>query len=359
MSFLYNFGFGQEDELTQAASIQVEKGSILCIASAGDLALSLLALGGRKITAVDISEPQLHLCRLKSAAIQRLERADAAKFLGFMPAGARERQHWLAQCLPLMPPETAEFWNAHGAAIYSHGPIWSGRYERFLRRLRIFLKPVLGHAFKELAQCTDSISQNKIFDMQIDRPWLRMVFRFAFTPSVFSRRGMDPKSLAHRQSPVPLGAQYWSMLRAFCTNTSAASNTWLQLFTLGRLVSLDAAPAYLTPGGFERAKQALKFLCWVKSDALEFVHSQMPADTNKVCLSNLPDWLNADQFEELIGALACKLAPGSRLVWCYLHVRRNLTPSLSCRIRIFEDFGAHLREQDRFPFYHIVPAQIA
>jgi S-adenosylmethionine:diacylglycerol 3-amino-3-carboxypropyl transferase len=126
---------------------------------------------------------------------------------------------------------------------------------------------------------------------------------------------------------------------------------------LGHLVSLDAAPAYLTPMGFERAKQGLKFLQWVKSDMLEFVHSHMPADTNKVCLSNLPDWLNADQFEQLISALSCKLAPGSRLVWCYLHIRRDLPPNLSHQIRI-EDFGAHLREQDRFPFYHIVPAQI-
>ena len=72
MSFLYNFGFGQEDELTQAAAIEVENGNVLCIASAGDLPLSLLALGARKITAVDISESQLHLCLLKSAAIQGL-----------------------------------------------------------------------------------------------------------------------------------------------------------------------------------------------------------------------------------------------------------------------------------------------
>jgi S-adenosylmethionine:diacylglycerol 3-amino-3-carboxypropyl transferase len=243
--------------------------------------------------------------------------------------------------------------------MYNRGSIWCGRYEQFLGRLRIFLRPVLGPAFKELVQCTDCISQKKIFEKRINQGWLRMVFRFVFTPSIFSRRGMDPKSLAHRQSPVPLGDQYWAILRAFCTNTSAAANPWLQLHTLGRLVSLDAAPAYLNPAGFERTKQALKHLRWVKSDVLEFIRSQMPADTNKVCLSNLPDWLSSDQFAELIGTLACKLESGSCLVWCYLHVQRNLPPGLSRQIRIFEDLGARLREQDRFPFYHIVPAQIA
>jgi S-adenosylmethionine-diacylglycerol 3-amino-3-carboxypropyl transferase len=358
MSFVCNFGFGQEDELTQAASIQVENGNVLCIASAGDLALSLLALGARKVIAVDISEPQLHLCKLKSAAIQELERVDAAKFLGFMPAGPIERQRWFTQCLPLMPPETAEFWNVHGRDMYSRGPIWCGRYERFLSRLQALLRPALGHAFKELVQCTDRISQTEIFEKQINRAWLRMVFRFVFNPTVFSRRGMDPRSLAHRRSPVPLGDQYWTMLRAFCTNTSAAANPWLQLFMVGRLVSLDGAPAYLTPVGFARTKQSMKSLRWVKSDVLEFVRAQMPVDTNKVCLSNLADWLNADQFEELIGALSCKLAAGSRLVWCYLHVQHKLPPGLSSKIRISEDLGKRLREKDRFPFYHIVPAQI-
>jgi S-adenosylmethionine-diacylglycerol 3-amino-3-carboxypropyl transferase len=359
MSFLYNFGFSQEDERTQAAAIQVEDGNVLCIASAGDLPLSLLALGARRIIAVDISEPQLHLCRLKSAAIQSLQREDAAKLIGFVPASATDRKRWLAQCLPLMPSETAEFWNAHAAELCDKGAIANGRYEQFLRKLRILLRPALGRAFKDLVQCTDLRSQKEIFEKRINRPWLRFIFRLVFNPHVYSSRGMDPRSLAHRQSSVPLGDQYWAMLRAFCTHASAAANPWLQLLTLGCLISPDAVPAYLTPTGFERAKQALEFLRWEKSDLLAFVNDQMPADINKVCLSNLPDWLDADRFEELIGKLAGKLAPGSRLVWCYLHAHRHLSRDLSRQVLLNEDLGTRLREQDRFPFYNIVPAQIA
>lgn len=359
MPFLYDFGFGQEDELTQAAAIQAEGGRILCIASAGDLPLSLLALGASEIMAIDISEPQLHLCRLKSAAILGLQREDAAKFLGFMPAGATERKLWLTQCLPLMPSETAEFWNTHAAALCSKGAISCGRYEQFLDKLRIFLRPALGNAFKSMVQCSDCSSQKKIFEKQINRPWLRLIFRLVFDPRVFSGRGMDPRSLAHRESSIPLGDQYWSVFRAFCTNTPAAANPWLQLLTMGRLVSLDAAPAYLTPGGFEKAKRTMGFLNWVKSDVLAFVNNQMPTGMNKVCLSNLPDWLDADQFETLISTLACKLESGSHLVWRYLHAHRNLSADLSHRILLGEDLGVRLREKDRFPFYHIVPARIA
>lgn len=359
MAYLYNFGFGQEDERTQAAATQAENGNILCVASAGDLPLSLLALGARSVTAVDFSEPQLHLCRLKSASIQCLEREEAAGLLGFVPASASRRRRWLNECLPLMPPEAAEFWNAHAAAVCKKGAIWCGRHEQFLSRLRLLLRPALGHAFEELAHCTDCGSQTEIFEKRINRIWLRMVFRLAFHPHVFSRRGMDPRSLAHRQSPVSLGDQYWATFRGFCTRTPAAVNPWLQLFLTGRLISLDAAPAYLTPTGFNRVKQTLGFLRLVKNDLLAFVRDQMPADMNKVCLSNLPDWLNAEQFGELISDLARKLAPGSRLVWCYLHANRQLPSSLSRQVLLCEDLGARLHEQDRFPFYHIVPARIA
>ncbi len=359
MSFLYNFGFGQEDEVSQAVSIQVENGNVLCIASAGDLPLSLLALGARKILAIDISEPQLHLCRLKSAAIQRLEKEDAAKFIGFAPAGSSERKRWLSECLPLMPRESVEFWKAHAAEICIRGPIWCGRYEQFIRKLRILLRPVLGHAFEELIQCVDRTSQEEIFEKRINRPWLRLVFRFAFSPQVFSRRGMDPRSLAHRRSSVPLGDQYWTMFRAFCTNASASTNPWLQILAVGRLISPDALPAYLTPAGFNRAKRTLGSLSWVKADVVDFVSGGMPADIDKVCLSNLPDWLGAAEFDDLMENLAGRLASGSRLVWCYLHVNRSIPPGLSRTILIDEALGSSLRQRDRFPFYHIVPARIA
>jgi S-adenosylmethionine-diacylglycerol 3-amino-3-carboxypropyl transferase len=358
MAFLYNFGFSQEDERTQAAAIQAENGNILCIAGAGDLPLSLLAMGARKIIALDISEPQLHLCRLKSAAILGLQREDAAKFLGFMPSKPAERKRWLAQCIPLLSSETADFWNAHAAKLCSRGAILCGRYEQFLDKLRILLRPVLGKAFNSLTRCSERRSQIDIFEKRINRPWLRGIFRLAFDPRVFSGRGMDPKSLMHRESAIPLGLQYWAVFRAFCTNTPASANPWLQLSTLGRLASLDAAPAYLTPEGFETSKRAMNFLSWVKGDMLAFVNNPMPEEINKVCLSNLPDWMDAGRFEALLRSLACKLESGSLLVWCYLHAHRIVSAELSRQIILNEEFGAHLRDKDRFPFYHVVPAQI-
>lgn len=359
MTHLLNFGFSQEDEITEAAALGVEGGIVLSVASAGDTALSLLGLGARQVIAVDISEPQLHLCRLKAAAIECLEREPAAALLGFVVASTANRRRWFTQCKGVLPTTTEEFWRAREGVLCTRGAIWCGRYEQFIRRIQLILRPLLGRSFAKLVHCTTCSEQRELFDYRIGRPWLNAFFRLAFHPHIFSRRGVDPQSLEHRQNAIPLGEQYWENFRSFCVDTPAALNPWLQLHTIGHLVSLDAAPSYLTASGFAKVKQGIGRLRWVKCDLLAYVRDQLPAEVNKVHLSNLPDWFGAADFEEILCELAGKLQPKSRLVWRYMHVNRQLPAQLLRPVRINDDLGSRLREKDRFPFYTIVPAQIA
>jgi S-adenosylmethionine-diacylglycerol 3-amino-3-carboxypropyl transferase len=359
MSFLFDFGFSQEDEITASAALDVDGQTVLCIASAGDIPLSLLALGARKIVAVDISEPQLHLCRLKAAAIQCLERDAAAGLLGFTSASESERLRWLGQCIARLPGASAEFWRLHERVLCSRGAIWCGRYEQFIRKLLLIIRPLLGGAFDDLARCSTCAEQQALFDRRIGRAWLRAFFRLAFNPGIFSRYGIDRQSLAHRQSAIPLGEQYWAKLRSFCSDTPAVLNPWLQIHTMGRLLSLDAAPYYLTAEGFAKTRQEMDRLRWVHCDLHAYVRDQLPVETSRVYLSNLPDWSGAADFEQLICDLARKLAPQSRVVWCYLHVNPQLPGCLSGSVSIDDSVVLRRRERDRFPFYTYACARIA
>ena len=359
MSFLFDFGFSQEDELVASAALDAGGQTVLCVASAGDIPLSLLALGARQVIAVDISEPQLHLCRLKAAAIQCLERDAAAGLLGFTCVSEPQRLRWFAQCIARLPGASAEFWRLHERVLCSRGAIWCGRYEQFIRKLRLIIRPLLGSAFDDLAQCSTRTEQQALFDRRIGRAWLRAFFRLAFNPGIFSRYGIDRQSLAHRQSAIPLGEQYWAKLRSFCSDTPASLNPWLQIHTMGRLLSLDAAPSYLTAAGFAKARQEMKRLRWVHCDLHAYVRDQLPVETSRVYLSNLPDWSGAADFEQLIRDLARKLALQSRLVWCYLHVNPQLPGRLSRFVSIDDSIGLRWREKDRFPFYTYVSARTA
>ena len=74
MKPLYNYGISQEDARTERRALDIREGDrLLCVASAGEVPLNLLAMGTVAIEAVDISRTQLFLCRLKMAACRVLE----------------------------------------------------------------------------------------------------------------------------------------------------------------------------------------------------------------------------------------------------------------------------------------------
>ena len=356
MNALFGFGFAQEDELTVASMLDVEGQTVLCVASGGDIPLSLLARGARHVIAVDISEAQLHLCRLKAGTLQYLDQEAAAGLLGFLPASISQRRGWIAEFIENLPKDAAAFWRLHEAQLCSCGAIWCGRYERFNRKLQLMIRPLLGRAFNCLARCATTTEQQLLFDRRIGRPWLRAFFRLAFSRKVYSGNGVDEQGLANRHTKVPLGEQYWAKLRSFCTATPARRNPWLQLHTLGRLLSLDAAPHYLGDG-FMSARSQVGCVNWVQSNLLDYVKQPLPVDVTRVFLSNLPDWCSPLDFEELVCELARKLPVHSMILWSYLHTDWQLPARISSLI-VESGTGLPSCDLDRFPFYAYTCARV-
>ena len=178
----------------------------------------------------------------------------------------------------------------------------------------------------------------------------------AFHPAVFSRRGMDPQSLAHRQQKTSLGEQYFQRFQTFCTATSARENPWLQLHLLGRLVSAEAAPTYLSAEGFPAVRARLSDLEVVQADLLTYLAGAADRSFNCFHLSNVPDWFPQSSFDELMRLIVRKADRKARVVWRYLHVDRNLPEEVKGSLRINHDLGTRLADRDRFPFYSIVAA---
>jgi S-adenosylmethionine:diacylglycerol 3-amino-3-carboxypropyl transferase len=253
-----------------------------------------------------------------------------------------------------LPGPTAAFWRLHAVELCLHGAIWCARYEQFIKKLHIVIRPLLGRAFTDLARCATTAEQELIFDRRIGRAWLRMLLRLAFSRRVYSGHGVDEQGLANRRTTVPLGEQYWTKLRCFCTAALARQNPWLQIHTIGHLLSLEAAPYYLGDG-FSLARRQVGCVDWVQSDLLEYVKGDLPADVTRVFLSNLPDWCSPIDFEQLLCELVRKLPPESRVLWSYLHTDAQVpagTPSLE----LVESEAANA---DRFPFYAYTCARVA
>ena len=356
----YNFGLSQEDERTEAAALALGAGDrVLSIASAGEMPLSLLALGAERVTAVDIDPAQLHLTALKLAASRALEREAMLGFLGYVPTPGDVRRAALRATLPLLSDEARAYWQAREHLV-TRGVIWQGRYERYIRRLVALVVPVLGRKRIEGLFATGGLdAQSAHFDREIGRPLVHAVFRIAFDPRIFGKRGMDPRSLQHRDRAESLGDQYFGKFRAFCTRWPARANHHLQLTLLGRLVDASATPACFTTEGIAALRERHASLRLVCSDLRAHLAAEAVGSYDKVHLSNLADWLSASEFDALLRTRARRIASPGRAVWRYLHTRRAVPEDLRGIVCADEPLGRRLADDDRFPFYGVVPLAIA
>ena len=265
-----------------------------------------------------------------------------------LAATAQQRHAWLAACETELSSAGAAFWKTNADTLARVGAIWCGRYEQFILKLHWIIRPLLGRAFKDLASCTTMEQQQAVFDCRIGPALLRALLRLAFSRKVYAGHGIDQQGLINRETTVPLGEQYWSKLRAFCTSTPARENPWLQIHTLGRLLTMQAAPIYFT-GGLADVRESTDKIDWIQSDLLEYVQRSLPATVTAVYLSNLPDWNKPEAFEQLITALARKLPAGSRVAWSYLHTNWQLPALLSTAL-----IAQHASPlPDRFPLLYV------
>jgi S-adenosylmethionine:diacylglycerol 3-amino-3-carboxypropyl transferase len=146
MSHLYNFGLSQEDERSEARALDLRPTDrVLSIVSAGEMPLSLLSIGVAQVLAVDIDPSQLHLARLKLAAVCTLERSDAIRFLGYRTASPDQRHDWFDAVLDHLPADSQAFWRAHRSEA-GPGAIWAGRFEQYLSRITRYAIPLLGRS---------------------------------------------------------------------------------------------------------------------------------------------------------------------------------------------------------------------
>ena len=123
--FLYNFGMSQEDERSEFEALSLHSASrVLSVCSAGEMPLSLLAMGAGKVEAIDIDDHQLHLAQLKRAAVLTLERPDVVGLLGYLPMSENEREKLYRKVDTVLPSASRAFWQKQMAEIRA-GAVWA------------------------------------------------------------------------------------------------------------------------------------------------------------------------------------------------------------------------------------------
>lgn len=355
MEFLYNYGISQEDALSECRALDLrDYDSLLCIASAGEIPLSLAAMKNIKIDAVDVSQAQLRLCRIKQVAALNIDAIAAASFLGYMDMRAAQRQELLHDAiLPNLSEDDQKYWMANPAAIEC-GVINSGRFEQFMQKVSDIGRLIIGKKnLYSLFECNSIEEQQDVFDKKINGLIVNGIFRVAFHPWIYKNRGIDPAGMTH-SGARNIGEFFFYRFRSFCCNTLSRNNFYLQFTFFNKILFTEALPEFLQPQFHGRFLVNSGNVKYRESSIERVLELSKPGEYNKIHISNIGDWMSKESMADLFRLIRDRTKPGARIIMRYIHLDHKIpadVPELHPDI----DQGNTLIAKDRYPFYSIVP----
>ena len=291
-------------------------GTIVVVSSGGCTALSLLSAGGRHVVGVDLSRAQNHLVELKCAAVRGLERLEAIAFLGGQPMPPLRRRRLYGVLAPLLSAEARAYWNGHAAAI-ERGVLRAGRSERFIGLVAsIVARAVVRSGGVDAmldAQTVDA--QREIFAHAWAGWRWRTFFSVLLNRWVFAR-AYHPAFFEHVENPS-FARHFRGLAERALTELPTRDNYFLHEMLTGRYPVGEplGVPPYLTPRGVARASDAGQTLSLVDGSMTRYLQSCQPRSIDGFALSNIAEWLDAEELDALFGEVARTARPGARVIF--------------------------------------------
>jgi len=359
MKFLYNFGMSQDDAETERRALLLQsRDRLLCIASAGEVPLNLLALSDVYIDTVDISLPQLFLTKLKLAAALYLEPQEAARFIGYKGGSEAERMRFYQHLSHHLDSSEQLFWKQH-LEIFKKGTIHGARFERYLSRFNWLGLQILNKKkVMRLFEFDDVAQQQRYFDQNLNTRRLKLIFKATFHPKIYRNRGMDRSALIH-SGKRDIAMFFFNKFRDFCTATPARKNYFLQIMLFNRILFDEALPEFLSHSGNQQLRKRREQMTFFHESIAAQIQKKPVGYYNKFALSNVGDWMTSKAYADLLQLIGEKAKKPARALLRYIHFAHPVPEKLRDLITADLALGGELEKIDRFPFYNLIPMSIA
>lgn len=315
---------------------------VLSVCSAGDNSFAL-ALAGARVTALDLSAPQIACAELKLAA-RTLDYGDYRRLLGVDEGGGRAALYRAVR--PALSEGARGFWDEHGDLIEA-GIVRSGRFERYLALFRTRVLPLVHRraTVEGWFDLPDLDAQRRYYAQRWDNWRWRGLFRLFFSKRVMAARGRSPEQFAHVKGEI--GEVLLGRARHVLCDLSLADNPYVQWMLTGRWCVARATPAWITEAGHARLGEVAERVTLVHAPLDAHLAAVAPGTYDGFNLSDVFEYLSEPVTEGLLAALARSGRPGARLAWWELFVPRPRPASLADRLRSLPDLGERLHERDR------------
>jgi S-adenosylmethionine-diacylglycerol 3-amino-3-carboxypropyl transferase len=333
------------DILLDALDIQPGD-SCLAIASAGDNVLAMLSRRPARVLAVDLSPAQLACLELRVVAYRMLSHPELLELIGSTPSSNRGELY--GRCRPHLSPAARDFWDAHPGET-AGGIGTAGRFERYFALFRTRVLPLVHRreAVSRLLQGGDRTEREAFYHDEWDTWRWRLLFHVFFSRFVMGRLGRDPSFFRYVEGSV--ADRILGRTRHAVTELNPAENPYLQWILTGRHTS--ALPFALRPENFELIRDHLDRLEWRCQSIEDALDGEQGRPIDRYNLSDIFEYMSADNYERLLTKLVDRGRRGGRLVYWNMLVPRSRPPSLAGRLQPRPDVAALLYAQDKAFFY--------
>jgi S-adenosylmethionine-diacylglycerol 3-amino-3-carboxypropyl transferase len=333
------------DVLLAALDVQPSD-TVVSIASAGDNALALLGAGAARVVALDLNPAQLACLALRVAAYRELDHAGLLELIGSRPSTRRAALY--QRCRGPLAPAVRTFWDAHGAAI-AGGIGGAGKFEDYFRLFRTRVLPLV-HRRRTVAALLRGGTPQERADFYARRwdTWRwRLLFRLFFSRFVMGRLGRDRAFFEYVEGSV--ANRILARTRHALVALNPAENPYMHWILTGAHGA--ALPWALRAENFERIRGRLDRLETHELTLEAFLERERGTRVEKFNLSDIFEYMSADNTAGLLERLADASCPGGRLAYWNMLAPRSRPESLAHRLRPREDIARALLAQDKAFFY--------
>lgn len=320
---------------------------VVVVSSGGCTTLSLLAVSGGEVHSVDLNATQNHLVELKHAAVSRLSRVNAIRFLGGLEAGPGERIASFVRLRDALTPDAQAYWDDRSDAI-ARGVLRSGVSERFIGLVAWVVTRLVQNPrrIRRMLDARSVSEQRELFAKEWNGVRWRLLFKVLLNRWAMAR-SYDPAFFEHAQ--LASFAEHFRKLadHALC-DIPTVDNYFLHEMLTGRypVERLNGVPPYLSCCGARSIAEGKGSLVLVDGAFTDHLRTLPSRSVDCFALSNICEWMSADEIRDLFLEVERTAAPGARVVFRNF-VGHTVLPSGLTRLREDEALGEALTRTDR------------
>jgi S-adenosylmethionine-diacylglycerol 3-amino-3-carboxypropyl transferase len=188
--------------------------------------------------------------------------------------------------------------------------------------------------------------RRRFYDSEWNTWRWRLMFKVFFSRFVMGRRGRDPSFFRYVEGSV--ADRILARTKYALTEIDPAANPYLQWILTSR--HLTALPFALRPENFDAIRRNLDRLEW-RCQSVEDYLDESTEPVSKANLSDIFEYMSAENSERLLGKLAARSRPGGRVAYWNMLVPRSRPESLAGKLRPLADLSERLFRQDKAFFY--------